>query len=348
MKLRLLLISVCIAFAGVIASPAGAQDRPRPVPPDSAERWKEMSPAQRNEVLRRYREFNTLTSEKKQELEERHRSLDEVRDQVLASLSEAERQRIEGLEGKARERALRPHVRRYLEAARKQMLESAGLPEGEPKPPPFRDIRRAFRTRAIDELMRLEQEGFLEEGEAERLVTLSAHELKQELVQLQKRLILKHPPREFLELPSEQRDQIMALPDDQFVKKMQRFEGKNRKRRLPRMMDDVLHDRPFEPRPIPDKVLRRVLRPHQLRELKRVRGPERRARIRQMLMKNVRELLKRRGDDPGQLEELRALSPELREQRLIRMLESRPGVRNRGPGRPPRDGQGPPRKRPRR
>ncbi len=329
-------------------APAAALGQEGAAPPLSEQRarWEQLTPEERKLVLDRFEQWRKLPDEEKQDLADRHRALGEVKDRVLTTLPAPEKDRIRRLRPRERNRALGPHLSSFLECERKRVLELAGLPAPGCDKVPFSRIRKSARAYAGAVLKQLEEEGHLQDGEAEKLLSLTPCQMKRALREIQRRLILQHPPRALLTLPDEERRKLMNLEPDSFVREIERLKGEAQGRGIAPMMKDLLqgrHEPP--PRPLPEKVLRRVLGDEQLQRLQDAPAQERRQLVLQFLEERARARLAERGEDASILEPLQGAPDCEKERRLLEIIEGgppqgAPPPGGPGPSRPPRRGNG--------
>ncbi|MBI4880383.1 MAG: hypothetical protein HY812_12110 [Planctomycetes bacterium] len=340
-----LLWLACAPPAAVLFAREGA------APPltEQRARWEQLTPEERKLVLDRFEEWRRLPEEEKQDLADRHRALGEVKDRVLTDLPAPEKDRIRRLRPRERNRALGPHLSRFLQCERQRVLELAGLPAPGCDKVPFSRIRKSARAYAGAMLGQLEEEGHLQEGEAEKLLSLTPCQMKRALREIQRRHILQHPPRALLTLPDEERQRLLNLDPDAFVREIERLKGEAQGSGIAPMMKDLLHGRHEPPpRPLPEKVLRRVLDEEQFQRFQDAPPQERRKLVLQFLEERARARLSERGEDANILEPLQNAPDCEKERRLLEIIEGGPALGPppgpRGP-RPPRrgNGQGPPR-----
>jgi len=325
---RFVISALAITLAGIVSGGFAADPPGTPVVSSEAKaRWASLSPEQRALVSRRFEQWKSMAPEQRRDVDDRHVALKSVRERVLAGLGDAERSRIEGLSRRDRHRALKPHLRSHLQELRRGIQQQLGT-EGAPARS-YKKIRKAIRQGGLDKLRRLESEGLLAAGEADRLSQLSPWELGPEVRRISKRAILHDPPKELLLLSDDERERIMALSPEPFLREVKRLRrgGTRAKGRLPRAFEDAVRGggggRAGANRSsmLPKHVLRKFLGAAELDALSELPGFERRRQIHELLRDTAKEAWEDGGGQSEGWQEILDLPPGARDRRYLKVID---------------------------
>jgi len=354
--LRLLALCAC-------AAPSLAQQR---APIDRArERWEQLSPDRRQELLERFEHWRSLSEDERARLRERYHQIETLRERCRNSLPEPVRRDLDQLEpekqrevihgvvaGEVEERGraildmMPPHWRERLERA----------PQAE-RPRVIEAFKKEMHERALERLERLARDHGLRADEVARLRELSPSELMPRLLELEQRRIVRDVEQRGLPpfVTPELWAQWKSLPAPRFFERWN--EAKRRFGPLP-PSEAGAPKHPERVRTARDERLRQVhdamrLDPSAMVEMAKLAPEERREQIGKRVRERVLEVLARAPDlvDAKQLAALQkldgreffdALHRALPEVQLPGPMRNKPPLGEGLPGKPPAGGQRPP------
>jgi hypothetical protein len=243
--LALVCVAPALARAGRQADAGGPAKAERSANADGArekrdldgarERWKQLTPEQREELKRRHEELKRLAPEERERLRGRLERLHDAQRRALDELPESARRELDRLEPPARRDLLREvaverlfeHQRDLLEQMPpplKAAYEGAGPAERERL---VREFGRTLHERARHELRRLGRELEVAPERVEQIAKLAPHEMVREVLTLKRQSIERMVQRRGLppHVTQAQWDEIAPLSAPEFVRRWGALHG---------------------------------------------------------------------------------------------------------------------------
>lgn len=245
---RIAAVAMAVALLVVFASAATTQGRGGPKPAHSShgsnsdleqarERWQQLSPAQREELRRRFEDFRRLGDDERQRLRGRFERLGRVQERAVEALPEPVRRELDALAPPQRGEVLRDvaaehmseHVRDVLEMMPRKLKDEYAAAPQERRVEMVREFGRMLHDRARDELFRLGRELDLPRERVEQIAQLEPRELGRTVLDLRRQSIQRMIAARGLPpfVSAEQWVELQQLDVQQFMRRWSALHGRH-------------------------------------------------------------------------------------------------------------------------
>lgn len=234
-------VSAANVFAANQERTPGAQSKsPAPNAGDierARERWKQLTPQQRDELRQRFEHFRHLDEGERERLRGRFERLGDVKRRAIEALPEPVRRELEALAPPQRGEVLREvaaermseHVHDVLEMMPPQLKDEYAAASPERRVEMVREFGRTLHERARGELFRLGRELDLPRERVEALERLDPRELGREVLELRRQSIERMVAERGLPpfVSAEQWAQIKDLRGPEFMRRWGALHGRH-------------------------------------------------------------------------------------------------------------------------
>lgn len=322
-------IVIAIAVVLALCTPQAPSQSPSDPAPDAAvERWRALSPEERERLLDRYERYRALSAEERVELVERARHLRAASVRVQRELSKAQHDRLERLPAEQRREVVRDLVEgeaRDIAQRIRGKLPEQWLAELEKATPEerarflveFKQRQQGRMTKIA--LQALGEKQGLPQAEIDEYKALSQPERESKVLELRERANARGGLPSGL-TPNEW-DEWKDLPPEDFFRRMTEHLLKLRAARAP--ADDL---RPIDRTPRSEETLRRLedairLRPDEVMDLAELAPDARKDRIFQATRKRALAIIReKRLMSPERIQELVNAPPRIFFAEVLRLL----------------------------